>query len=161
MSARKNNPSEAGVSEIVISRTFDAPRALVWQAWTDPKHIMQWWGPKGFSNSACESDLRVGGEFMLNMCAPDGNNYPCKGVFHEIVEPERIVYDSTADEGHPCGAGLPPRSRVTITFTELGNRTMLTLHTRFESTERKEAANQAGYSVSWGQALERLGDHLH
>lgn len=77
------------------------------------------------------------------------------------MEPERIVYDSTADEGHPCGAGLPPRARVTITFADLGDRTALTLHTRFENVARKEAANEAGYSVSWGQALERLADHIH
>lgn len=148
-------------TEIVLSRTFNAPRALVWKAWTDPQHIMQWWGPKGFNNSSCASDLRVGGTFHLNMCGPDGNTYPCKGIFREIVEPERLVYDSEANEGHPCGAGLPPRSLVTITLTERNNQTTLTLHTRFESVARKEAANAAGYSVSWGEALERLAQHIN
>jgi uncharacterized protein YndB with AHSA1/START domain len=147
-------------TEIVISRTFNAPRSLVWKAWTDPQHIMQWWGPNGFSNASCKTDLRVGGAFHLNMCAPDGNTYPCTGIFREVVEPERLVYDSEADEGHPCGAGLPLRSLVTVTFTEQDNRTTLTLHTRFESVARKEAANEAGYSVSWGQALERLAEHI-
>jgi uncharacterized protein YndB with AHSA1/START domain len=147
-------------NEIEISRTFNAPRALVWKAWTDPQHIMQWWGPKGFNNSSCESDLRVGGAFHLDMCAPDGNTYPCVGTFLEIVEPERIVYDSTADESHPCGAGLPPRSLVTITFAEHGDKTTLTLHTRFESEARRDAANQAGFSSSWGECLGRLEDFL-
>ena len=146
--------------ELVITRVFDAPRELVWQAWTDPQHVMRWWGPKGFSNASCESDLRVGGSFLLNMRAPDGNIYPCKGFYREIVEPERIVYDSEADENHPCGAGLPPRSLVTVTFTEQGNKTTLTLHTRFKSAARKEAANLAGYSTSWGEALERLAEAL-
>lgn len=86
-------------AELVISRVFDAPRTLVWKAWTDPKHVMQWWGPKGFNNSSCESDLRVGGTFHLNMSAPDGNTYPCKGIYREIKEPEHIVYDSEACEG--------------------------------------------------------------
>lgn len=152
--------SHVNNNELVISRTFDAPRELVWQAWTDPKHIMQWWGPQGFSNTSCASDLRVGGTFHLDMRAPDGNTYPCKGIFREVNAPQRIVYDSEADEGHPCGAGLPPRAVVTVTFTEHNQQTTLTLHTRFASAARKEAANQAGYSVSWGQALERLDAFL-
>jgi len=147
-------------TELVITRTFNAPRALVWQAWTDPEHIMQWWGPKGFNNSSCAMELRVGGSFHLNMCAPDGNTYPCKGIFREIVEPERIVYDSEADESHPCGAGLPPRSVVTVRFIEQGNKTQMTLHTHFENSARKDAANQAGYSSSWGECLIRLDDFL-
>lgn len=154
MSEKKpNNPTG---HELIITRTFDAPRALVWKAWTDPQHVMQWWGPNGFSNSSCESELQVGGRFHLNMCAPDGNSYPCKGIYREIKEPERIVYDSEADEGHPCGAGLPPRSLVTITFAEHDNKTTLTLHTRFETAARLDAANKAGYSTSWGEALGRL-----
>lgn len=147
-------------TELIITRTFKAPRELVWRAWTDPKHVMQWWGPNGFSNSSCEADLRTGGRFTLNMCAPDGNTYPCTGIYREIVEPERIVYDSEADESHPCGAGLPPRSRVTVTFTEQDGKTTLTLHTRFETVARKEAANAAGFSVSWGEALDRLATHI-
>ena len=161
MGARKSDSAVAGSDrEIVISRVFDAPRELVWQAWTDPQHIMQWWGPKGFNNSSCEMELRVGGTFHLNMCAPDGNTYPCKGIFREIVEPERIVYDSEADESHPCGAGLPPRSVVTVTFSEHGDKTTLTLHTRFENEARRDAANQAGFSSSWGECLGRLEDFL-
>ena len=147
-------------AEIVIHRTFNAPRTLVWQAWTDPKQVMQWWGPQGFHNSACEADLRVGGAFHLTMHAPDGSSYPCKGIYREIVASERIVFDSEADESHPCGAGLPPRSIVTITFVEHGEQTMLTLHTRFETTARRDAANRAGYSMSWGEALDRFGEML-
>lgn len=148
------------LAELTITRTFDAPRALVWEAWTDPKHIMQWWGPQGFSNAACEADLRVGGRFRLEMCAPDGNMYPCVGIYREIVAPERIVYESTADDGHPCGAGLPPRSVVTLTLTERDGKTTLTLHTRFESPERKEAAAAARFVISWQEGLERLQDFL-
>jgi uncharacterized protein YndB with AHSA1/START domain len=147
--------------EIVISRTFDSPRTLVWKAWTDPRHVMKWWGPNGFGNSSCESDLRVGGKFSLNMRAPDGNTYPCQGIYLEIAKPERIVYDSTADNSHPCGAGLPPRSQVTVTFAEQDGKTTLTIHTRFETVARREVANQAGFSVSWGEALERLADALN
>ena len=146
---------------LIISRIFDAPRELVWQAWTDPAHIMQWWGPQGFENKACEADLQLGGRFRLEMRAPNGNTYPCVGTYREIVEPERIVFDSDADDSHPCGAGLPPRSVVTVGFADLGDKTLLTLHTRFESVPRRDAANRAGYSTSWGQALERLAGHLY
>ena len=146
--------------ELVITHTFDAPRALVWQAWTDPTHVVNWWGPMGFANSSCAVDLRAGGEFNLLMRAPDGKTYPCKGVYREIREPVCIVYDSTADENQPCGAGLPPRAQVTITFAEYGSKTTITLHTLFESAARKDAANQAGYTISWDQALGRLAQHI-
>ena len=143
-------------NELTITRTFAAPRKLVWQAWTDPKHIMQWWGPAGFNNETCESDLRVGGRFNLEMRAPDGNVYPCIGTFREIVKHERIVYEGEAADGHPCGAGIPPRAVVTISFTEQKDSTRLTLHTRFASAERKQAAAAARFVVSWEEALERL-----
>jgi uncharacterized protein YndB with AHSA1/START domain len=148
-------------NELVITRTFDAPRALVWQAWTDPRHIMQWWGPAGFNNETCASDLRVGGRFQLEMRAPDGNVYPCVGTFREVIEHERIVYDGEAAEGHPCGAGIPPRAVVTISFAEQQGKTRLTLHTRFASAERKDAAAAARFVVSWEEALGRLAGHLH
>lgn len=148
--------SPAKNCDLIISRTFAAPRALVWQTWTDPKHIMQWWGPAGFNNETCESDLRVGGRFHLEMRAPDGNVYPCIGMFREIVKHERIVYEGEATDGHPCGAGIPPRAVVTISFAEQQGKTRLTLHTRFASAERKQAAAAARFVVSWEEALERL-----
>lgn len=147
-------------NELTITRTFDAPRTLVWQAWTDPKHIMHWWGPAGFDNETCASDLRVGGRFQLEMRAPDGNVYPCIGTFREIVKHERIVYEGEATDGHPCGAGIPPRAVVTISFAEQQDKTRLTLHTRFASAERKQAAAAARFVVSWEEALGRLDDFL-
>lgn len=147
-------------AELYLTRTFAAPRELVWRAWTDPEHIMQWWGPSGFTNTECSAELRVGGSFRLVMQAPNGDSYPCTGIYREIRAPERIVYESTADEGHPCGAGLPPRAVVTLTLTEQAQHTHLTLHTRFASAERKAAADQAGYSRSWGEALVRLATTL-
>jgi len=157
MAAKGNDPS---ASEVLITRTFDAPRRLVWQAWTDPAHIMRWWGPSGFVNQSCESDLKVGGNFRLEMRAPDGNVYPCIGTFREIVEYERIVYEGEAAEGHPCGAGIPPHATVTISFADQGSKTKLTLHTRFASLERKQAAAEARFIVSWEEALDRLGQAL-
>ncbi len=152
--------SIANETELVIARTFNAPRKLVWQAWTDPRHIMRWWGPAGFNNETCESDLRVGGRFCLEMRAPDGNVYPCIGTFLEIVESERIVYEGETADGHPCGAGIPPRATVTVSFAEQAGRTRLTLHTRFASAERKQAAADARFVVSWNEALDCLAEAL-
>jgi uncharacterized protein YndB with AHSA1/START domain len=106
-------PGERG---ILISRVVDAPRDLVFKAFTDPKHLIQFWGPKGFNCAYCEVDLRVGGAFRIQMRGPDGINYPATGTYRDIDPPKRIVYAGTADEGHPCGGGLPPRSVVTMTF---------------------------------------------
>ena len=74
-----------GEREIEIIRVFDAPRALVFKAWTDPKQLMQWWGPKGFTNPVCEADARVGGAWRIVMRAPDGNEFPCGGEYLEIA----------------------------------------------------------------------------
>jgi len=146
--------------EIVISRVFDAPRALVFKAWTDPKHVAQWWGPTGFSAPACEIDLRVGGLFRVNLLGPDGVEYPCTGFFREVVEPERIVYVGTSEDGPACGSGLPPRSTVTVTFEESDRKTTLTIHTLLESTTHRDAAMRDGFNIGWGMSLERLAEYV-
>ena len=75
---------------------FDAPRELVFKAWTDPKQVAQWWGPHGFSNPVCELGLRPGADIRIHMRGPDGTVYPMTGVYHEIVKPERLVFNSAA-----------------------------------------------------------------
>jgi uncharacterized protein YndB with AHSA1/START domain len=146
---------------IVITRVFDAPRELVFKAWTDPKHVAQWWGPQGFTSPLCEMDLRVGGVFRVHMRGPDGVTYPCKGVYREVREPERIVYSGEAEEGSVgCGAGLPPRALVTVTFTERDGKTTVTIHTRLQSAADREAAVQTGFNAGWASSLDRLADHL-
>ncbi len=92
MTELKANSTSASDREIVISRVFDAPRELVWKAWTDPKHVANWWGPKGFSTTIDVMDVRPGGQWVQTMHGPDGTNYPNKSIFKEVVENERIVY---------------------------------------------------------------------
>jgi uncharacterized protein YndB with AHSA1/START domain len=143
--------------EIVISRVFDAPRALVFKAWTDPRHVMAWWGPHGFENTECALDLRVGGKFHLQMTGPDGKEYPCQGTYSEIVEAERITYIGIAEDGHACGAGIPPRALVTVDFEdEEDGKTRLTINTRLPNPAAKTAAAQGGYIVGWTESLDRL-----
>jgi uncharacterized protein YndB with AHSA1/START domain len=150
------NDLAPGDQVIVISRVFDAPRELVFEAFTDPDHVAEFWGPKSTTTTACAVDLRVGGEFRVEMQGPDGTTYPCTGVYREIVAPERIVYDSTSDDSNPCGAGLPPRSVVTLTFTAEDDRTKLTIHTLLQSVTDRDAAVKGGFNAGWADSLDRL-----
>jgi uncharacterized protein YndB with AHSA1/START domain len=149
-----------GEQIIVISRVFDAPRELVFSAFTEPRHLSQFWGPKGFSCPSCQVDLRVGEQFRVDMRGPDGGMYPCTGIYREIVKPERIVYDSTADDGHPCGGGLPPRAVVTMNFADVGGKTKLTIHTRLQSAADRDAAIAGGFNQGWNDSLDRLTELL-
>ena len=81
---------------LVIERVFDAPRGLVFKAWTEPRRLAQWWGPKGFTNPVCEIDARPGGTLRIVMRAPDGAEHPMKGVLREVIEPERLVFTNIA-----------------------------------------------------------------
>jgi uncharacterized protein YndB with AHSA1/START domain len=146
---------------IIITRVFDAPRRLVFQAWTDPRHVAQWWGPSEFDSALCEMDLRTGGLFRIHLRAPDGVVHPCRGVFREVIAPERIVYAGEAEEGSVgCGAGLPPRAVVTVTFAERDGKTTVTIHTLLQSASDLEAAVQTGFNPGWAASLDRLADHL-
>lgn len=157
---RKSASVRTGDREIIITRRFDAPRELVFQAWTDPQHIQQWWGPQGFSSDDCKIDLRPGGTFRLQMLGPDGIVYPCEGRFREIVVPERLVYEGPAACISACGAGIPPRSVMTVTFTSIAQGTELTIHTVFLSDTDREAAAAAGVIPGWESTFERLDELL-
>ncbi|HEY3741256.1 MAG TPA: SRPBCC domain-containing protein, partial [Bryobacteraceae bacterium] len=110
---------------IVFKRVIDAPRDLVFAAWTDPKHLAEWWGPEGFTNPVCEVDARSGGRILIQMRSPEGFEYPMHGSFTEIVEPERIVFLSGVDRPE---SGLQFEIRNTVTLVEAGpRRTELTL----------------------------------
>lgn len=109
--------------EMLSVRLFDAPRELVWEAWTNPEHLARWWGPKGFTNTFHEFDLRPGGKWRFTMHGPDGTDYENEHVFVEIARPERLVTDHVS----------PPRFRSTALFEALGDRTRVTWSGLFES----------------------------
>ena len=147
--------------EFVVTRLLQAPRTLVWKVWTDPVHIVRWWGGTGCRAADGSVDLRVGGAFRLSLTIPDGSIVSCSGVFREIVRPERLVLDGDADEDRsPCGAGLPPGARVTVTFEEVGSQTRLTIATRFPTDDALAAAMGTGYDVGWPECLNRLASHI-
>jgi uncharacterized protein YndB with AHSA1/START domain len=139
--------------ELVITRIFDALRALVFRAWTDASHLARWWGPHGFTNPVCEVDARPGGTMRIVMRAPDGTEYPMTGVFREIVEPERLVFTNIAldRQGRPILDGL-----TTVTFSEQDGRTTLTLQTRATALVADAVRHLEGMEAGWTQSLERL-----
>jgi uncharacterized protein YndB with AHSA1/START domain len=142
---------------IVITRMYAAPPSVVFKAWTDPIELAQWWGPKGFTNSVCEIDPRVGGRWRIVMRAPDGAEYPCGGVYREIVEPNRLVFTNVAVDknGQAIINGL-----TTVEFEEVGGGTKLTLRTAGTALVQYAAAYLKGMDAGWSQSLDRLAEQL-
>lgn len=149
---------EAAAHDLTLTRVYGAPRSLVFKAWTDPKHMARWWGPRGFTNPVCEMDVRPGGLIRIDMRGPDGTVYPMKGVFHEIVEDERIVFTATAHENEQ---GLPLIENLnTVTFADFNGMTRMTLHVRVLKFSPEIAAALAGMEQGWSESLYRLGDQV-
>ncbi|HEV8409590.1 MAG TPA: SRPBCC domain-containing protein [Gemmatimonadaceae bacterium] len=163
------NASNHSDREIVITRTFNAPRALVWDAWTDPKMFVHWWGPFPTVNPECEMDLRPGGAFRWVMMSPDGQRYPVTGIYKEIVKPERIVYTNNLADNPPAwhdqlnalrGApkgSIVPDGIVTVIFADENGKTRLTITTLFDSAATAEAFRGMQMVQGWGMSLDRLG----
>jgi uncharacterized protein YndB with AHSA1/START domain len=159
---------ESPKRDLVITRVFDAPRELVFNVWTDPKHVVRWWGPKDFTATYCKIDLKPGGTFHFCMRSPEGKEYWNKGVYHEIVVPERIVstiYFSDKDGNivdpmhYGLGPGCPSEMLDMVTFAvESGTRTRLTLH----RTSKPSITDQffAGMNQGWNQSLDRFAAAL-
>lgn len=145
---------------LTITRHFNAPRDLLWKVWTEPKHVAEWWGPFGPDETSCEIEAAIGGIFAVAMTAPDGSKHPGRGVIREFDPPEKLVIEGEANALDACGAGLPPRAIVTVTFKELNDGTELTLHAVFPSLEAREAAEKSGYATSWIKTLDALGPFL-
>jgi uncharacterized protein YndB with AHSA1/START domain len=139
--------------EVTITRVFDAPRPLVFAAWTDPRHLAQWWGPKGFTNPVCEFEARVGGAIRIHMRGPDGTVYPMQGEVRELVPPERLVFANTAIDaaGNPVIEGL-----TTVTFTEAAGKTRLVVYSRAKAVVAQALVNLQGMEIGWSQSIERL-----
>ncbi len=155
-----NTVSEA--ERMVVTRVFDAPRELVWKAWTDPKYVMQWWGPKGFTSPSCTMDFRVGGKFLCCMKTPDGQEFWNGGEYYEIVLHEKIVYsmyfsDAKGNKVEPEHYGIEHEAiedaRDVALFEDLGGgRTKLTLI----GNETMESAKDSGHLEGWNETLDKV-----
>jgi uncharacterized protein YndB with AHSA1/START domain len=137
--------------EIRVTRVLNAPRDLVFKTWVDPQHLANWWGPQGFTITTYEINVVPGGVWRFVMHGPDGVDYQNKIVFVEIVQPERLIYD------HVSG----PLFRMTVTFEEQGDKTLLTAQMRFESSAlRNKVVREFGAEEGLHQTLDRFTEHL-
>ena len=158
---------EGTQNALVIVRTFDAPRELLWRAWTEPAMAKRWWGPRNFTAPTVEIDFRVGGKYLNAMQSPDFNNGEpiwSTGVYKEIVPHERLVMtDSFADKkgnvvpGSHYGMGdMPLEMTVTVTFEDVGGKTKMTLrHEGMPAGEHFSGANEG-----WNQSFDKLAEML-
>lgn len=145
----------AGRLDLTISRLIDAPRELVWQAWTKPEHIKQWWAPKPVQVVECKIDLRPGGEFTTLMRDPDGNDYPGTGIFLEVHENERIVFTDALEPGYR--PAKEPFMTAIITFeAQPGGKTRYTAVALHKDEADREKHEDMGFHDGWGTVLEQL-----
>jgi len=153
----KPNPSDTSDREVVISRIFNAPRELVFDAWTDAKHIGAWFGPTGFTTTIERMDVRSGGEWIFVMHGPDGTDFPNWIRYQEVVRPERLVYEHG---GRTPDA--PVHFHVTVLFSDLGGgRTALTMRSVFPSAEARNLVVERYGAIEGGhQTLARLAERL-
>lgn len=148
--------AESSDREIVFTRLFDAPRELVFTAFTQPEHVAQWWGPRGFTTTIHEMDVRPGGVWRFIMHGPDGVDYPNKIVYTEVVRPERLAYTHGPDGEDDSG-----QFQVTVTLAEEGGKTRLTMRALFASAEeRDKAVREFGAIEGGNQTLDRLDEYL-
>jgi uncharacterized protein YndB with AHSA1/START domain len=148
MENEKNNTKDR---ELFISRTINAPIDLVWEVWTQPEHISQWWGPNGFTNTINVMDVKPGGEWELVMHGPDGTDYPNKSIFKEIIRHKKIVYEHVSW----------PKIIASIEFEEQGDKTFIRWHALFESAEIfLQVVKEHKADVGLKQNMEKLEEYL-
>ena len=147
---RVTTPSER---EIVMTRIFDAPRHLVFDAFTKPELLKRWFGPKGWSLVVCEVDLRVGGSWRFVLRGPDGKEMGMRGVYREVQPPERSVHTETFDD-------FPGESTVTAVLVEDRGKTTLTATVRYESQEIRDAVIQSGMEHGAAESYDKLAELL-
>jgi uncharacterized protein YndB with AHSA1/START domain len=155
--------SETGVQ--TFTRMFDAPRALVWKAWTTPEYVMTWWGPRGFTSPVCRIDLRVGGRFTYSMETPDGHVFYNGGAFLEVTPLQRIVWlwyfaDEDGNRVSPARYGFPAEDREgnidDMLFEDYGQGQTRLIFTRNDPTATIE--EQEGAAAGFGQILDKLAE---
>ena len=139
--------------DLALVRSFDAPRDLVFKAWTDPEHLAKWWGPKGFTTTLKKWETRPGGAILLDMHAPFGTIYPMGGSFIELTPPEKLVFKSAALD--PAGKAIFEILN-TVSFADDGKRTTLTLQTRVLSKTGEADQYLKGQKEGWTMSLDRL-----
>jgi uncharacterized protein YndB with AHSA1/START domain len=147
MTIKKNDQADR---EFRVTRLLNAPIDLVWEVWSNPDHIKNWWGPHGFTNTITKMDLRTNGEWKLTMHGPDGTDYPNESIFKEVIVGKKIVYEH-----------LQPKFTSTIEFESRGDKTFLTWHMLFETVEEfTQLVKQYKADEGLLQNIEKLETYL-
>lgn len=141
-------------NEIVIIRVYDAPVKLVWEAWTDLKHVEKWWGPRGFTLTTKSRELKPGGKWIYTMHGPDGTDYPNVTTYHEVVKYEKLVYD------HGGNDERDKLFTVTVTFKEENGKTVMTMISTLPTAEDAQAMKQFIKHANGNSTWDRLGEYL-
>lgn len=147
--AAKNKPNE-----IQITRVYDVPVKTVWDAWTDPKKVAQWWGPRGFTLTTHSKDLKPGGHWTYTMHGPDGVDYENKTIYHEVEKHSRLVYD------HGGNDDRPPLFRVTVNFSESKGKTTMEMTMALATPEAAEEAKKFIKKANGNSTWDRLAEYL-
>ncbi|MEM6342476.1 MAG: SRPBCC domain-containing protein [Bacteroidota bacterium] len=138
---------------LTIERTLNAPLRLVWEAWSEPKHLANWWGPKGMAIEVLEFDFTVGGKWKFKMPMPNGQEFISEGVYSEIIPMEKIV---TSADFKPMTVGV----EMHMIFEAKGEQTQFTFHVVHETAEYCKQQEEMGFYNGWGAAFDRLAMHL-
>jgi len=141
-------------NELKLTRVLDAPVAAVWEAWTDPKQVAQWWGPRGFTITTHSKDLKSGGHWNYTMHGPDGTDYPNQTTYLEVVEYQRLVYDHGANDDQP------PLFRVTVVFKDMGDQTQMDMTMTCPTPEAAQQTRQRIKQHSGNSTWDRLAEYL-
>ncbi len=145
--------NEANNRTLTLKRTFNAPIKLVWETWTQPEHIANWWGPKGMETKVIEHDFKVGGQWKYVMLMPDGNEFIADGVYSEIVELEKIVSSANFK---PMTEGV----EIQALFEENGDKTNFTFNVVHPTEEYCRQQEQMGFMNGWGAVFDRLETYV-
>lgn len=145
---------ESAARELHLTRLFDAPRSLVWRAWTDSAMVARWWGPRMFDAPLCEVDAREGGLIRIHMRGPDGGTYPMRGIFTEVSEPERLVFTAYALVSEEAEPILETRNTVTFAAEDGKTRIDVDIVVVWAAPEAEMAL--VGMEQGWNEQLDKL-----
>ncbi len=147
------NLNEISKRVLTLKRTFNVSRQLVWEAWTRPEHIIQWWAPKGMKIEVIQHEFKVGGKWKYAMPMPDGSQFISEGMYSEIVKPEKIV---TSANFIPMTEGVT----LHVLFEEDGDKTIFTFSVIHPTEEYCKAQEKMGFYNGWGSAFDRLEKYV-
>jgi uncharacterized protein YndB with AHSA1/START domain len=158
--ANDTNRTDARL-DLTLTRTIDAPRALIWQVWTDPEHVKKWWAPKPWTTVACELDLRPGGIFRTVMRSPEGQDYPHVGCFLELVKNEKMVWTNVLGPGYRPAVGESgldcdmPFTAI-LTLEEQAGKTKYFVRVLHRDEAGRKKHEEIGFNLGWNQCLDQL-----